>query len=267
MFKLASITLCFGVLTQAQPAPIPDTPTLLKELQAQQRKMDQIRENYTFHRIRQVDDVDQNGSVKKTTTEEREIFFVNGRQIGRLVKKNGVNLSVSEDKSEQARVKKLVEQFMKPTPPRAGFSSLTSTILAVAKVSNPRRISLNSRDTLTFDFVGDPKARAQDTVQNIAKKVRGTLWVDEADRQVARLEVTFDDNFRMGGGLLASIQKGSNVKVEQAPVGQGLWLESSNEQHVAARIVVKSLRQNIHVKNFDFKRFDVGMVQQVSPPR
>src|SRR5207247_1275143 len=109
------------------------------------------------------------------------------------------------------------------------------------------------RNTLAFDFVGDPKAHAHGTTQNIAKKVRGTIWVDEADRQVARLEVTFDENFRLGGGLLASIQKGTSFKVEQSPVGQGLWLESANEQHVTARVVVKSLRQNVHVKDFDFK--------------
>ena len=262
-FLLASL-----LLAQSASAPIPDTTALLKEVQAQQRKMDAVRENYTFHRIRQVDDVDQNATVIKTQTQEREIFFVNGHQIGRLMKRNGVALTAAEDKSEQARVGKLIERFMKSPAPTTGLAGLISEILAVAKVSNPRRLSLKGRDTLAFDFTGDPNAHAHGTVQSAGKKLAGTVWIDEADRQVARLEFEVDENFHIGGGLLASIQKGSAFTVEQSPVGQGLWLETGNEQHVAARLLVmKSFRQNVHVKDLDFKRFDVGTVQQIGPPR
>ncbi len=45
--------------------------------------------------------------------------------------------------------------------------------------------------------------------------MRGTIWIDEGDRQVAHLEVTFDDNFHVAGGLLASVQKGSNFRFDQ----------------------------------------------------
>jgi hypothetical protein len=105
-------------------------------------------------------------------------------------------------------------------------------------------------------------------VQNAGKKLTGKIWIDESDRQVARLEFEVGENFHIGGGLLANIQKGSAFTLEQSPVGQGLWLETSNEQHVAARLLlVKSFRENVHVKDFDFKRFDVGTVQQIGAPR
>lgn len=255
MFALASL-LC------AQ-TPIPDTMALLKEVQAQQHKMDEVRENYTFHRTRLVDDVDQNGAVIKTSMQEREIFFVNGHQIARLVKREGVELSAAEQKSEDARVMKLTERFIKTPASRTGLAGMVSQILAVAQVSSPRRLPLKGRDTLAFDFTGDPSAHAHGTVQNAGKKLTGTIWIDEADRQVARLEFTVAENFHIGGGLLASVQKGSTITVEQSPVGQGLWLETGNEQHVSARLlVVKSFRQNVQVKDFDFKRFDVGTVQR-----
>jgi hypothetical protein len=49
--------LCFGPQVRAQPpsSPIPDTITLLKQVQTQQHKMDEVRDNYTFHCIRQVE--------------------------------------------------------------------------------------------------------------------------------------------------------------------------------------------------------------------
>jgi hypothetical protein len=247
---------------------MPDLPTLLKDVAAHQRQLDQIRENYTYHRIRQVDDLDKNGAVTKTETIEREVFFVNGRQIGRVVKKNGVPISAAEEKAEQERIRKLVESFSK-LPDAAGTGGrvgLIAQILKVVNVSNPRRVELNGRATLAFDFAGDRHAAAHGMEQNAEKKSAGTVWIDEADRQVARLEVRLDDNFHVGGGLLGSLQKGTRVDIEQSPIGDGLWMETANEQHVEARLVVKRYRQNVHIKDVDFKRFDVDSLQKISPP-
>jgi hypothetical protein len=256
---LASIAL-------AQP-PFPDPVTLLKESQDNQRKMDQIRENYTFHRITTEDDLDDTGAVVKTTTQEREIFFVNGHRIARLVKKNGVELKGSEEKNELARVKKLIETSMKSPPGRGrGQFSMIAEILPMATVSNPRRVSFHGRATLAYDFTGDPHAKGKNTNENAAKKMAGTLWFDEADHQVARMEVHFYDNFRIGGGFLASVQKGTMFEVERSPIGDGLWMETSNDQHVSARIVVKNFRENVRARNFDFKKFNVEAVEQTKPP-
>jgi hypothetical protein len=248
-------------------APFPDPATLLKESQANQHKMDEIRENYTFHRIVTEDDLDEKGTVVKTTTQEREVFFVNGHRIGRLVKKNGVELEGPAEKNEQARVKKLVEMSMKSPPKRrAGRFSMIGEILPMAKISNPRRLLFRGRSTLAFDFTGDPQAKGKNMNENAAKKMAGTLWFDEADRQVARMEVRFYDNFRIGAGFLASVQKGTMFEVERSPIGDGLWMETSNDQHVSARIVVKNFRQNVHAKDFGFKKFNVEAVEQIIPP-
>jgi hypothetical protein len=265
--KLSRLTVLATALACAQA--IPDLETLLKDVQANQHKMDEIRENYTFHRIITEEDLDEKGAVVKTTTTEREVFFVNGRGIGRLVKKNGVPLNPQEEKKEDARVKNIVETAMKTAPQARrgrGPAGLIGQILPMVKISNPRRVSFHGRSTLAFDFTGDPHAKGKGTEENAAKKMAGAIWFDEADHQVARVEVHFYENFRVGGGLLVSVQKGSTIEVEQAPIGDGLWMQTSNDQHVNARIVVKSFRQNVHTKNTDFKKFNVEVLQQISPP-
>jgi hypothetical protein len=266
--RLGAGILVFCGVPFAGAQQMPDLPTLLKDVAAHQRQLDQIRENYTYHRIRQVDDLDKNGAITKTETIEREVFFVNGRQIGRVVKKNGVPISPGEEKAEQERIRKLVEQFAK-LPDAAGSGGrvgLIAEILKVVNVSNPRRVVRNGRATLAFDFAGDRHAAAHGMEQNAEKKSAGTVWIDEADRQVARLEVRLDDNFHVGGGLLGSLQKGTRIEVEQSPIGDGLWMETANEQHVEARLVVKRYRQNVHIKDVDFKRFDVESLQKINPP-
>ena len=53
-----SAVTCLSVIalfTQYNQA-MPDLPTLLKDVAAHQRQLDEIRENYTYHRIRQVEE-------------------------------------------------------------------------------------------------------------------------------------------------------------------------------------------------------------------
>src|SRR5580692_3270797 len=253
-------------------AQIPEPATLAKEVEAHQRRMDELRENYTFHEITLTDELDRSGTVKTTDSEERDVFFVNGYRIARLIKKNGKELSEGDRKSEQDRVNRLIEKDM--NAPRGHFYNRrgenvgVSQILPLMKISSPGRTSLNGRITLTFDFVGDPHLKTHGLAEGAARKIAGTVWIDEADREVARLEARFDDDFRIGGGVLASIRKGTSLIFEQSRLGQGLWMPTVSEVHLSAReLLVKGVRQNIHIKDFDFRRFDVGVLQQIAPPQ
>ena len=67
-------------------APLPEIRQFLQQVQDHQRQLDHIRESYTYSSLQTTQDIDQNGQVKKTETEENEDFFVNGHMIERLVK-------------------------------------------------------------------------------------------------------------------------------------------------------------------------------------
>jgi hypothetical protein len=262
-----SALLLFALSLHAQ---LPDPADLLAEVKANQHRLDQIREDYTFHMLRKTHELDKKGAVVKSASVEREVFFVNGRRIARLVARDGKPISPAQDKAEQERVQKLVENVLKGGRgggPRPGARvGEISDILAVVKISNPRRVTLNHRPSLAYDFSGDPKAHSHDMEQSAAKKLSGTIWFDEADHQVARLEVYFDDTFHIGGGILASVQKGSSMEFEQAPVGDGLWMQTSSAEHLDARFVVKKLREDVHVTDYDFKKFNTGVIQQATAP-
>jgi hypothetical protein len=264
-----------GVLTLASlflaQAPMPEPATLAKEIEAHQRRMDELRENYTFHEISLTDELDPNGAVKGIDSEERDVFFVNGYRIARLMKKNGKELSEGDRKGEQDRITRLIEKDMKAPAGhsfnRRGENVGVSQILPLMKISNPRRVSLNDRSTLAFDFVGDPRAKARGIAENAARKITGTVWIDETDREVARLEARFDDNFRIGAGFLLNIQRGTSLIFEQSRIGEELWMPAVSEIHLAAReLLVKGVRRNIHIKDSDFRRFDIGVLQQIATP-
>jgi len=258
------------VLAQAargqQPVsqPLPDIRQLMHEVQAHQRQLDKVRESYTYSTLETTQDVDSNGNVTKTESVEQEDFFVNGHVIARTVKKNGKPLGDRDQQKETERVTKLVEKAEK-TPSDQPLEAETisiSRILEIMDVRNPRREVNRGRPTIIFDFIGRRNAKTHGMIEDASKKLQGTLRVDEADRQVAHLDVSFNDNFHVAGGLLANIQKGSNFHFDQAPVDDGLWLPTGGEGTMQAKLLmVKNLRQHFVERDYDYKRFRVEAQQ------
>ena len=249
-----------------QPAspPLPDIRQLMHEVQAHQRQLDKVRESYTYSTLETIQDIDSNGKVTKTESIEQEDFFVNSHIMARTVKKNGQPLSEHDQQKETERVTKLVEKAEK-TPPGepVGEQSISiGRLLEIMEVRNPRRESYHGRPTIMFDFIGRKDAKTHGLMEDASKKLKGTLWVDEGDRQVAHLEVSFDDNFHVAGGLVANIQRGSSFRFDQAGVTDGLWLPTGGEGTVQARILLlKNLRQHIVERDYDYKRFRVEAQQ------
>jgi hypothetical protein len=188
-------------------APLPEIHQLLREVMDHQKQLDKVREAYTYTSVETTQDIDSSGQVKKTETQEFEEFFVNGHLIRRMVKKDGKPLSENDQQKETERVTKLVEKAEK-TPsgqPLDSQSISVSRVLEIMDERNPRRETYRGRPAIVFDFVGRKDAKTHGLAEDASKKLQGSVWIDEADRQVAHLEVTFNDTFRVAGGLFASI--------------------------------------------------------------
>ena len=244
----------------AQP-PLPEIRQLMREVVEHQKQLDQIRENYTYTSYQVVQDVDADGQVKKTESSEYNDFFVNGHVIERKVKENDKPLDEHDQQKETERVTKLVEKAEK-TPrdkPLEGPTISVSRLLDIMDVRNERRELYRGDPTIVFDFVGRKDAKTHGMAEDASKKLEGTIWINEADRQVAHLEVRFDDNFRMVGGLLATVQKGSSFRFDQSKVNGEIWLPTGAEGTVQARLLLlKSLRQRFRERDYDYERFKVG---------
>ena len=250
--------------TNPAAAPLPDVRQLLLEVQAHQKQLDKVRENYTYTSLQTIQDLDSGGQVKKTESYENEDFFVNSHVIERTVKKDGKPLEAHDEQKETERVTKLVEKAEKTPPgePLEDQSISISRVLEIMDVRNPRRETYRGRPTIVFDFVGRKNAKTHGLAEDASKKLQGTLWVDEADREVAHMEVSFDDNFHVAGGLVANVQKGSNFHFDQAPVNGEIWFPTGGEGTVQLRVLlVKGIRQHFTERDYDFKRFHVETEQ------
>jgi hypothetical protein len=258
----AASCAALGQIGQEAAAPIPDIRSLMNDVQAHQKQLEKIRENYTYHSANVTQDMNSSGQVTKTESVDAEVFFVNSHMIERTVKKDGKPLNDHDQQKEQERVNKLVEKAQNVPPGQSleGHEEHISIgrLLDIMQVSNPRRETFRGRSTIVFDFAGKHDAKTHGLAEDASKKIAGTLWIDEKDHQVARMEARFTDNFHVAGGLLANVQKGSSFYFDQAPVNGEIWFPTDADGRVEARVLLfKGYRQHIVEHDSDYQRFSV----------
>src|SRR5262249_53987048 len=110
-----------------------------------------------------------------------------------------------------------------------------SDFLRAESFTNPRRERFRGQDVIVFDFGPNPEYKPRKLAESIVQKLVGVVWIDEQARDVARLEARFNDSVKIGGGLLASLDKGTNLVLEQTRINEEVWLPSYAEVHAAAR--------------------------------
>jgi hypothetical protein len=250
-------------------APLPDVATLLRSVEANQEALDRAREEYTFRQQQRLTFYDKHGKVRRSEERVSNVFFVHGHPIETLTGKNGKALSAGELKKEQDRAtKEAVKYAAQPYGQRDKDEVSVSRLLAITRFTNPRRIMESGRSLIVVDFTGDPHAKTHGRSEDAVKKVRGTVWIDESAREVKRMHATFDEPLRIGFGLFATVDAGSNFSFEQALIHDEAWLPTS----VDARFDGKAaLFVGFHVElsiRFDqYRKFGASTTEHTEVPQ
>lgn len=246
--------------------PLPDIPTLMHEVEAHQKAAEAIQKDYLYHTFDTAQELDGHGSVKKTETREYDVFWIEGVPVHKLTRKDGKDLSADEQKKQSEQVDKQVTKAQdkrakadakgKETDPYGNEEVTVSRLLELGSFSNARRVNLNGHDTIAVDFTGDPKAKTRNRMEDVIRDMAGTVWVDEDDRAIAKIEGHFLNTFKIGAGLVVNIQKGTNFSMEQRKVNGEVWLPTRLDGHGAARaFLLFSFRGNFGEIDSDYRKF------------
>jgi hypothetical protein len=267
------LLLC-PLLAAEQPAsasaPLPDIPALLHSVEQHQAEVDRLRDEYTCRQQQRMVIYDKKGKVKKTEERISNVFFVHGQPIETLLSKDGKPLNDADLKKEQDRAtKEAVKISAEPPDKRDHQDEISvSRVLAITRFSNPRRIVEGGRSLVVVDFEGDPHAKTRNRSESAVKHVRGTVWIDEEAREVSRLRATVDDPLKIGYGLLAKIDTGSNFALQQAFVRNETWLPTSFNARFDGKA---ALFVGFHVElavHFDqYQKFHASTTEQTKLPR
>ena len=252
--------------TKTEERPLPDIPTLMHAVETNQRISEAIRKNYMFKSVQTEQDTDGHGGVKKTGTKEYEIFWVEGVPVQRMTKKDGRPLSAAEQNKQSEEIDKEVARAKekrakadaqgKETSPRGDEVVTVSRLLELGSFSNARRVLWNGRDTIAVDFTGDPKAKTRNRFETVIRDLVGTVWVDEQDKVLVKAQGHFLNAFKIGGGLLVNIQKGTSFGMEQKKINDEVWLPSLLEGQGEARaLLLFKFNGSLRAVESDYRKF------------
>jgi hypothetical protein len=262
---------------RAEDRPLPDVAKLLLDIDKNQKTVDEILKKYTCHLTEEEEKTDSNGQVTSHTVKEYDIFYVGDDEVRHLLAKDGKALEGDEKKKEDERFSKDFDEKKKKkaeldNDPKKqakqdqAEQAQISDFLRAERFTNPRRELFRGQEVIVFDFGPNPDYKPKNLAENIVQKLGGVLWVDEQARDVARLEARFNDNVKIGGGILASLSKGSNLVFEQTMVNDEVWLPSYSEVHAAARVVFFKVKANEIDRYSDYKKFSSEVKLGVSTP-
>ena len=234
----------------------------MHEVETHQQQAEAIEKTYIYHSI----ETQQEQASGKITTTESDHFWSNGVPVRRVVRKNGKDLSPDELAKEDRRIEKQshdarerrakTEAQGKESDPQGHEEITVSRLLELGAFTNPRRISLNGRDTIQVDYAGDPHAKTRNRAEEVIRDMAGTAWIDEQDKVLARAEGHFVRPFKIGAGLLVSIRQDTSFTFQQTKVNDEVWLPSRIEAQGAARAMLFfAFSGRIQIVDSDYRKF------------
>ena len=261
----------------ADSRPLPDIAHLLRDLQKNQKAAEEIVKQYTCRLSEEEEKLGSNGDVSSHSVKDYDIFYAGEDEIRHLLAKDGKALEGDEKKKEDQRFSKEFDAAKKKQAELANDpkkqqkederdQAQISDFLSAENFTNPRREIFRGQEVIVFDFGPNPAYKPKNMMENLVQKLVGVIWVDEQARDVVRLEARFSDNFKIAGGLLASLSKGSNFVFEQTLVNNEVWLPSYDEVHAAARLVFLKVKANQIDRYSDYKKFSSEIKLGTSAP-
>jgi hypothetical protein len=248
-----------GAQDTAGAMPIPDIPNLMHQVEEHQKASEILVKDYLYHSFATEQAEDGHGGVKKTETEDADIFYVSGIRIERLLRKNGNDLSVDEQKKESERIDREIAKAKARQAKPGGDEREVVTVsrfLELGSFGNARRVVIDGRATIAVDFTGNPKAKTRDRFEGAIREMEGTVWVDEQDRSLRKLQGSFVNDFKVGGGLLADVRKGFRFEAEWTKINGEVWLPSTVAGRGAIRVLLLlNFHGNLRVVNSNYRKF------------
>jgi hypothetical protein len=203
------------------------------------------------------------GKPTETDSETSEITMLAGRPYTRVISRNGKPLS---PKDEQKERQKMDREFA-----RRRNESPADKAKQEKERAADRKFLLQVPDAFTLRIEGvdeisgkpawiigaEPKPgfRPKGSDAALLKKVRGRLWIDQAEYQWVKADIETLDTLSMGFSLVR-IARGMHLSFEQTRVNDEVWLPSLFSMRGDARVgLLLKMHGDVEITYRDYRKF------------
>lgn len=226
------------------------------------RNFDRYKD-YTYNELAIQKYLDGSGKVAKTESVLSEIVNLAGRPYERVLERDGKPLSEREARKEQEALDREAAKRARETDrDRARYEkerqqerhfaqevpdAFTFTLLAEEKMEGLPVWKIHAEPKLDY--------RPRESKADILKKVRGTIWIDQAGYQWVRAEMEVVDTITWGLFLLR-IPAGAKISFAQMRVNDEVWLPKQIHIRGDAKVaLVKTFRLELDVSYRNYRKF------------
>jgi len=215
-----------------------------QSIAATQRSWD-ARGHYTFTERDEDRRMDALGQVKSENVDVTRMILVNGIRFEQLMEHNGQLPSAEEQKKRDRDLEKLKhetpeEQAARLRKDQENRSFLRDLLEAFDFHLIGEEI-LDGRPAYVLKATPHPGYRAHGKYGKLFSRVEGKLWVDKQDFGWVKVDGEVTQSFSIGL-LVARVQRGSHIIMEQTCVGDAVWVPKRLEMRASATILLlKSL--------------------------
>ncbi len=208
---------------------------------------EKLEREYTYDERVERHLLDSSGAVKKIETSTSEIIAIYGEQVARVTSRDNKPLSPNDAKKEDDKIQKIIDK-------RKGESDgdrRKRLQKAEKDREEDRKFVLEVADAFTFRllgsetvdgkeawvFEGDPRPdyHAKSQGARMLSKFKGRIWINKADLQWVKIDMTAIDTLSIGFAL-ARIHKGTHLIIDLTKVNDEVWLPQRLQFHFDARV-------------------------------
>jgi len=263
LFALLCAAQAFAPLGLAQLANVQDPRDIVRRsVQRDYLNFERLKD-YTYTQRNEERTFDKQGHLQKTETETYDVLILGGHDYEKLTARNDKPLSEKDARKEQQKMDDEIAR-------RERESALDKAQLE--KQRRERRKFLDEvPDAFNFQLLGveqvsgkpawmisaEPKPGYQpkQRLAKVIEKLRGKIWIDQADYQWVKVEADATGAISFGFGLL-KIEPGAALRFEQTRVNDEVWLPASATIKASAReAFFKHIRTEVDMRFQTYRKF------------
>jgi len=225
---------------------VPDVRQIVESSIAATQRHWQARLHYTYMEREESRRRDLAGRVKSEDVDVSRTILVNGVPFEQLLERNGQPPSVEEEGRQKVKLDKLKRETPEQRAERfrKQEEENTSIVREVPKAFDFQLVgeeAVKGRPAYVLQATPHPGYHAQGKYGKMFSNVEGKLWIDKQDLGWIKADGQVIQSFSMGL-FLVRLLRGSEIKMEQTRVDDGIWMPERVEVRASARIFfVKSL--------------------------
>ena len=251
--RLSVVLLITGLLNCAPQGVsagevLPEPSEVTQRMIERSQKVAQVDQGpqYTYQKRSLLQRLDAVGTPLNSEEKLYQVTLIGGFPFRRLVRIQGRELSSEELRIEDEKEAKFRQRFMSVDPKKLVARKegvVTPELLDRYQFVVEKRVVLSNRATLVLTFKPKegnlPSSAIEDKVLN---RMRGRLWIDEADAEIAKLEVSLAEPIFLGWfGLLGSLTQ-CDMTLERQRMPDGAWIDTKQTWLIQYRKLTATMR-------------------------